>query len=50
MTRDDIHLLRVTIRNLRAKLAEVAPTRRFLETSYGIGYRFRPGEELATDA
>ena len=48
--RDDIHLLRVTIRNLRAKLAEVAPTRRFLETSYGIGYRFRPGEEPAPDA
>jgi two-component system KDP operon response regulator KdpE len=48
--RDDIHLLRVTIRNVRAKLAEVAPTRRFLETSYGVGYRFRPGEVLATDA
>jgi two-component system KDP operon response regulator KdpE len=48
--RDDIHLLRVTIRNLRAKLTEVAPARRFLETSYGIGYRFRPGEELSTDA
>jgi len=40
----------VTIRNLRAKLTEVAPARRFLETSYGIGYRFRPGEELSTDA
>ena len=48
--RDDTHLLRVTIRNLRAKLAEVAPDRRFLETSYGVGYRFRPGEELASDA
>ena len=39
--RDDLHLLRVTMRNLRAKLAEAAPTRRFIATSYGVGYRFR---------
>jgi two-component system KDP operon response regulator KdpE len=39
--RDDLHLLRVTMRNLRAKLAETAPTRQFIETSYGVGYRFR---------
>jgi DNA-binding response OmpR family regulator len=42
---DDLHLLRVTMRNLRAKLAEAAPTRRFIATSYGVGYRFRGGEE-----
>jgi DNA-binding response OmpR family regulator len=39
--RDDLHLLRVTMRNLRAKLAEAAPTRHFIATSYGVGYRFR---------
>ena len=38
--RDDLHLLRVTMRNLRAKLAEAAPARRFIATSYGVGYRF----------
>lgn len=47
--REDHHLLRVTIRNLRAKLAARAPGRRFIETEYGLGYRFaswasaRPG-------
>jgi len=46
--RDDIHLLRVTMRNLRAKLADAAPARRFLETSYGVGYRFR-GADNASD-
>jgi two-component system, OmpR family, KDP operon response regulator KdpE len=39
---DDLHLLRVTMRNLRAKLAEAAPSRRYVLTSYGIGYRFAP--------
>ncbi len=48
--RDDLHLLRVTMRNLRAKLAEAAPTRRFIATSYGVGYRFRGGTEAADDA
>ena len=37
--RDDHHLLRVTIRNLRARLAAAAPGRRFIETEYGLGYR-----------
>jgi DNA-binding response OmpR family regulator len=41
--RDDLHLLRVTMRNLRAKLAEATPTRHFIATSYGVGYRFRTG-------
>jgi DNA-binding response OmpR family regulator len=48
--RDDLHLLRVTMRNLRAKLAEAAPARRFIATSYGVGYRFRLGEDSAPDA
>jgi DNA-binding response OmpR family regulator len=48
--RDDIHLLRVTMRNLRAKLAEAAPARRFLETSYGVGYRFRAADRPADEA
>ena len=47
--RDDIHLLRVTMRNLRAKLAQAAPTRRFIETSYGVGYRFRAGADAADE-
>ena len=38
--RDDLHLLRVTMRNLRARLAEAAPRRRLIATSYGLGYRF----------
>lgn len=36
----DNHLLRVAIRNLRAKLGAAAPARRFIETEYGLGYRF----------
>ena len=45
---DDLHLLRVTMRNLRAKLAAVAPGRRYVATSYGVGYRFAPDEEPPT--
>jgi DNA-binding response OmpR family regulator len=37
--RDDHHLLRVTIRNLRTKLG-AADGRRYIETEYGLGYRF----------
>ncbi len=48
--RDDIHLLRVTMRNLRAKLADAAPARRFLETSYGVGYRFRAAGSAPDEA
>jgi two-component system KDP operon response regulator KdpE len=40
--RDDVHLLQVTIRNLRAKLVTAAPERRFIATAYGLGYRFVP--------
>ena len=42
---DDVHLLRVTMRNLRAELAIAAPDRRFITTSYGIGYRLNPGRD-----
>lgn len=39
---EDRHLLRTTVRNLRAKL-EADPDARFIETQYGLGYRFVPG-------
>jgi DNA-binding response OmpR family regulator len=42
---DDVHLLRVTMRNLRGKLAVAAPGRRFITTSYGLGYRLNPTRE-----
>jgi two-component system KDP operon response regulator KdpE len=45
--RDDHHLLRVAIRNLRAKLGAAAPGRRFIETEYGLGYRFSAGNGVA---
>lgn len=45
--RDDHHLLRVTIRNLRAKLAAAAGGRRFIETEYGLGYRLVADEPEA---
>jgi len=37
---EETQLLRVTMRNLRAKLASAAPDRRFITTEYGLGYRF----------
>lgn len=37
---DETQLVRVTMRNLRAKLASAAPERRFITTEYGLGYRF----------
>ncbi len=40
---DEAQLLRVTMRNLRAKLASAAPDRRFITTEYGLGYRFSEG-------
>jgi two-component system KDP operon response regulator KdpE len=44
---DDHHLLRVAIRNLRAKLTAAAPGRRFIATEYGLGYRFSPDDGAA---
>jgi two-component system KDP operon response regulator KdpE len=35
----DVHLLRMTIRNLRAKLDAVAPGESYIATEYGLGYR-----------
>ena len=39
---DETQLLRVTMRNLRAKLAGASPGRTFIATEYGLGYRFLP--------
>ena len=35
----DVHLLRMTIRNLRLKLDAVAPGESMIATEYGLGYR-----------
>jgi len=35
----DVHLLRMTIRNLRAKLDAAAPSQSYIATEYGLGYR-----------
>jgi DNA-binding response OmpR family regulator len=35
----DVHLLRMTIRNLRMKLDAVAPGESLIATEYGLGYR-----------
>jgi DNA-binding response OmpR family regulator len=35
----DVHLLRMTIRNLRLKLDAVAPGESYIGTEYGLGYR-----------
>ena len=37
---DETQLLRVTTRNLRAKLSQASPGRTFIGTEYGLGYRF----------
>ncbi len=39
---EETQLLRVTMRNLRAKLAAASPGRTFIATEYGLGYRFLP--------
>jgi DNA-binding response OmpR family regulator len=46
--RDDVHVLQVTMRNLRAKLAAAVPDRRYISTVYGEGYRFGPPDEAVT--
>jgi DNA-binding response OmpR family regulator len=35
----DVHLLRMTIRNLRIRLEAAAPGQSFIMTEYGLGYR-----------
>jgi two-component system KDP operon response regulator KdpE len=42
---EETQLLRVTMRNLRAKLASGSPGRTYIVTEYGLGYRFEPGAE-----
>ena len=39
---DETQLLRVTMRNLRAKLAKASPGHAWIATEYGAGYRFDP--------
>ena len=47
----DVHLLRMTIRNLRLKLDAAAPGEAYIATEYGLGYRLtgpaRPAEGSA---
>jgi DNA-binding response OmpR family regulator len=47
----DVHLLRMTIRNLRVKLDAAAPGQSYIATEYGLGYRLtgptRPGDDAA---
>ncbi len=35
----DVHLLRMTIRNLRLKLDTAAPGEAYITTEFGLGYR-----------
>ena len=39
----DVHLLRMTIRNLRHKLEAVTPDESYITTEYGVGYRLSGG-------
>lgn len=39
----ELHLLRMAIRSIRAKLAEVAPAVEYVATDYGLGYRLSAG-------
>jgi DNA-binding response OmpR family regulator len=44
----DVHLLRMTIRNLRLKLDTAAPGQSYIATEYGLGYRLT-GPSRPTD-
>ena len=44
----DVHLLRMTIRNLRLKLDAAAPGQSYIATEYGLGYRLT-GPAVAAD-
>ena len=47
----DVHLLRMTIRNLRLKLDAVAPGESYIATEYGLGYRLTgPSQPAAGSA
>jgi two-component system, OmpR family, KDP operon response regulator KdpE len=41
----DVHLLRMTIRNLRMKLDQVAPGEAYITTEFGLGYRLTGARE-----
>ncbi|HEY7523978.1 MAG TPA: response regulator transcription factor [Candidatus Limnocylindrales bacterium] len=45
----DVHLLRMTIRNLRIKLQAMAPGAAFITTEYGLGYRLTGPDAQAPD-
>jgi DNA-binding response OmpR family regulator len=42
----DVHLLRMTIRNLRSKLDAVTPAESYITTEYGLGYRLTGASTL----
>jgi two-component system, OmpR family, KDP operon response regulator KdpE len=46
----DVHLLRMTIRNLRLRLDAAAPGQAYIATEYGLGYRLAvpPGSQRPT--
>src|SRR6185295_5007161 len=46
----DVHLLRMTIRNLRLRLDAAAPGQAYITTEYGLGYRLTvpPGSPRPT--
>jgi DNA-binding response OmpR family regulator len=46
----DVHLLRMTIRNLRMRLDAAAPGQAYIATEYGLGYRLTvpPGSQRPT--
>ena len=41
----DVHLLRMTIRNLRLRLDAAAPGSAYITTEYGLGYRLSGSRE-----
>ena len=45
---DDVETIRVHVRHLRSKLEKVSPTKKYIETIYGGGYRLIP-EGMAAD-
>jgi two-component system, OmpR family, KDP operon response regulator KdpE len=46
----DVHLLRMTIRNLRLRLEAAAPGESYITTEYGLGYRLSTGAQSGSPA
>ncbi len=44
----DVHLLRMTIRNLRSKLDAITPAESYIATEYGLGYRLTGSTSTAS--